>query len=248
MDRLIYTAATGMTAAMTRQRITASNLANAQTTGFRAETLMATPMTLDGPQLEVRSMNATQVKGAEMRAGSIVSTGRSLDVALQGDAMLAVQTADGGEGYTRRGDLSISATGLLQNGEGLPVLGQNGPITLPPDAEVSISPRGEVLVSNPQAPGEAPTAVDRLKLANWRGTQISKDLSGIFRAPNNGVLPTDENAEVIPGSLEQSNVKPTEVLVDMVEAQRSFDMRTKLISTAKELDEHGASLMRITPG
>lgn len=247
MDRLIYTAATGMTAAMTRQRITASNLANAQTIGFRAETLQATPMTLDGPQLEVRSMNATQVRGAEMKPGAIITTGRSLDVAMQGDAMLAVQTVDGGEGYTRRGDLSISPTGLLQNGEGLPVLGQNGPITLPPDAQVSISPRGEVLVANPQAPGEPATAVDKLKLASWRGTQIAKDLNGIFRAPNNGVLPTDENAEIIPEALEQSNVKTTEVLVDMVEAQRSFDMRTKLIATAKELDEGGASLMRVTP-
>jgi flagellar basal-body rod protein FlgF len=89
--------------------------------------------------------------------------------------------------------------------------------------------------------------VDKLKLANWRGTAIEKDLTGVFRAPNNGVLPTDENAEVIVGSLEQSNVKTTETLVDMVEAQRSFEMRTKLIATAKELDEGGASLMRVTP-
>jgi flagellar basal-body rod protein FlgF len=213
MDRLIYTAATGMTAAMNRQRVIASNLANTQTIGFRAETLLATPMTLDGPQLEVRALNSTQVKGAEMKQGSIITTGRNLDIALQGDAMLAVQAGDGGEGYTRRGDLTISATGLLQNGDGLPVLGQNGPITVPLDADVSISPKGEVMV----------------------------------RVPNNGVLPTDETAEVIPGSLEQSNVRPTEVLVEMVEAQRSFDMRTKLIATARELDEGGANLMRITP-
>ena len=247
MDRLIYTAVSGMTAAMNRQRVVSSNLSNAQTIGFRAETLQSTPMTLDGPQLEVRSMNQTQVKGAEMKAGSIISTGRPLDIAMQRDAMLAVQTFDGGEGYTRRGDLSISPTGLLQNGEGLPVLGQNGPITVPAGANVSISPRGEVLVANPEAPTEPPTEIDRLKLASWRGSQIEKDLTGIFRVPNNGALPADENAELIVGSLEQSNVKTTEVLVEMVEAQRSFDMRTKLIATARELDEGGASLMRITP-
>jgi flagellar basal-body rod protein FlgF len=204
-------------------------------------------MTLDGPQLEVRALHQAQVKGAEMTAGSIVSTGNQLDIALQGDAMLAVQTFDGGEGYTRRGDLSVSPTGLLQNGEGLPVLGQNGPITVPPGSKVSISPRGDVLVGNPEAPQDPPTTVDKLKLANWRGTAIEKDLTGVFRVANNGVLPTDDNAEVIVGSLEQSNVKTTEVLVDMVEAQRSFDMRTKLIATAKDLDEGGASLMRITP-
>src|SRR5690349_2346414 len=105
MDRLIFTAASGMTAAMNRQRVIASNMSNSQTTGFRAETLQSTPMTLDGPQLEVRAMNQTQVKGADMKAGTIIQTGNGLDVALQGDTMLAVQTADGNEGYTRRGDL-----------------------------------------------------------------------------------------------------------------------------------------------
>jgi flagellar basal-body rod protein FlgF len=248
MDRLIFTAASGMTAAMTRQRAIASNLSNAQTIGFRAETLESTPMTLDGAQLQARAMNQTQVRGASMRPGPIVQTGNALDVALQGDAMLAVQTADGGEGYTKRGDLSVSPTGVLQNGEGLPVLGQGGPITLPPGAKVTISEDGSLMVANPAAPDEPPAAVDKLKLGNWRGSRIEKDLTGVFRVPNGGVLPVDDQARVVPGALEQSNVQPTEVLVEMVEAQRMFDLRTKLISTARELDEGGASLMRITPG
>ncbi len=249
MDRLIYTAATGMTAAMTRQRVIASNLSNSQTIGFRAETLQSTPMTLEGPQLQVRSMNQTQVRGASMKAGAIVETGNPLDVALQGDAMLTVQAADGGEGYTRRGDLSISPTGVLQNGENLPVLGQSGAaITVPLGSKVTISPDGSVLASDPSAPNNPPTEVDKLKLTNWRGTKMDKDLSGLFRVPNGGVLPVDDTAQVISGSLEQSNVSTTEVLVEMVEAQRGFDMRTKLIATAKELDESGASLMRVTPG
>jgi flagellar basal-body rod protein FlgF len=247
MDRLIFTAVSGMSAAMTRQRIVASNLSNAQTIGFRAETLQSTPMTLDGAQLQVRSMNQTQVHGALMKAGSIIETGSPLDVALQGDAMLTLQADDGGEAYTRRGDLSVSPTGVLQNGDNLPVMGQNGPITVPPGSKVSITPEGGVTVANPATPDEPPTQVDKLKLVNWRGSQVEKDLTGLFRAANGGVLPTDEKAGVIVGSLEQSNVQPTEVLVDMVEAQRSFDIRTKLISTARELDEGGASLMRITP-
>jgi flagellar basal-body rod protein FlgF len=247
MDRLIFTAASGMTAAMTRQRVVASNLANAQTIGFRAETLQSTPMTLDGPQLDVRSLNQTQVHGAMMTPGSVVETGSPLDIAMQGDAMLTVQAPDGGEGYTRRGDLSVSPTGVLQNGDGLPVIGQNGPISVPPGSNVSISPEGDVMIADPSTPDQPPTQVDKLKLASWRGSQIQKDLSGLFRVPNGGILPTDETAHVIVGSLEQSNVKPTEVLVEMVEAQRSFDIRTKLISTARELDEGGASLMRITP-
>lgn len=247
MDRLIYTAASGMTAAMTRQRIVASNLANANTVGFRMETLQSTPVTLRGPQLEVRSMSPSAVHGAKMTPGSIVQTGNGLDIAMQGDAMLTVQTPDGGEGYTRRGDLSVSASGILQNGEGLPVIGQNGPISVAPGSDVKITADGQILVANPANPEEPPAQVDRMKLASFTGTQIQKDLTGIFRAPNGGILPADEAAQVIVGAIEQSNVKPTEILVDMVEAQRSFDMRTKLIATARELDEGGASLMRITP-
>ncbi|HEX8056556.1 MAG TPA: flagellar basal body rod protein FlgF [Novosphingobium sp.] len=248
MDRLIFTAASGMTAAMNRQRVIASNMSNSETTGFRAETLQSTPMTLDGPQLEVRSMNQTQVKGADMKSGTVVQTGNGLDVAMQGDVMLAVQTPDGKEGYTRRGDLSISATGLLQNGDGLPVLGQGGPITVPTGSKITISEDGSVMSSDPSKPSEAPTEVDRLKLVNYSGTRIEKDLTGIFRVPNGGILPDDDTAKITVGALEGSNVKPTEVMVEMVEAQRSFDMRTKLIATAKELDQSGASLMRISAG
>ena len=245
MDRLIYTAASGMTSAMMRQRMIASNMANAQTIGFRAETMEFTPMTLEGPSLEVRAMSHTQVRGAEMKAGTMMRTGRPLDIAMQGDTMMAVQTPDGGEGYTRRGDLTISATGLLQNGDGLPVMGESGPITVPTDSEVSIADDGAVMVHNRATPEQPPVQVERIKIASYQGSRLEKDLTGMFRVPGGGVLPADEGARVLTGTLEQSNVEPTQVLVEMVEAQRMFDIRTKLISTAKDLDEGGASLMRI---
>jgi flagellar basal-body rod protein FlgF len=244
MDRLINTAVSGMSSSMVRQRMIASNMANAQTIGFRAETMQFTPMTLEGPSLQVRALTYTEVRGAQMRAGTLTQTGRELDISLAGDAMLTVQTPDGGEGYTRRGDLSISATGVLQNGDGLPVIGESGPITLPLGSKVSIAPDGGVMVSNPATPEAPPVQIEKLKLASWRGSSIEKDLTGMFRVPGGGVLPADENARVQTGSLEQSNVDPTEVLVEMVEAQRLYDMRTKMVATAKTIDEGGASLMR----
>jgi flagellar basal-body rod protein FlgF len=246
MDRLIYTAVSGMSASMIRQRMIASNMANAQTIGFRAEVMESTPITVDGVSLDVRVMNRSEVKGALMREGTMVQTGRPLDIALQGDTMLTVQAPDGGEGYTRRGDLSISATGVLQNGDGLAVIGDNGPITVPLGANVSIAPDGAVLAGDPAAPDQPPVQVARLKIANWRGSRLVKDLANLFRVPGGGVLPDDENARVAVGTLEQSNVSPSEVLVEMVEQQRLFDIRTKLISTARDLDEGGASLMRIS--
>ena len=246
MDHLIYTALSGMAASMTRERVIASNMANAQTIGFRAETLESVPVTLAGGGLEVRAMNRSRVGGADMKRGPLEQTGRALDVAMQGDALLTVQASDGEEAYTRRGDLSITPTGVLQNGDGLPVIGDSGPVTLPPNARVTISPDGTVLASDPATPDAPPAPVARLKLARPGGSPLEKGLDGLFRVPGGGALPADPDARLMTGAVEQSNVDPTQVLIEMVEAQRLFDMRAKLVSTARDLDERGASLMRLT--
>ncbi len=247
MDRLIWTAMSGMNDSMVRQRVIASNMANAQTIGFRAEMLYSTPVTLTGPALEARAMSEGEVRGADMRAGAISHTGRALDVAMTGNSLLTVQAEDGSEAYTRRGDLTVSPGGVLENGDGRPVVGASGPITVPPNAVISIAPDGSVEVTNPDAPGER-QVVDRLKLANPDGSQVAKAVDGLFRVVGGGVLPDDANARVEPQALEQSNVDPAGVIVQMVEAQRLFDIRTKLVSTAREVDESGAALMRISPG
>lgn len=245
MDRLIYTAVSGLNASMVQQRVIASNMANAQTVGFRAEVAQFVPMTLDGASLEARAFNRADVEGALMRHGAVMPTGRGLDVALEGDALLAVQAADGSEGYTRRGDLSIAASGVLQNGEGRVVLGESGPVTVPAGSQVSIAPDGAVMMANPAAPDQPPVQIDRLKLVDPRGSTIEKDLTGLFRVVGGGVLPVDAEARLTPGSLEQSNVNMPEVLVEMIEAQRLFDIRTKVIATARDVDQGSASLMRL---
>jgi flagellar basal-body rod protein FlgF len=246
MDRLIWTAVSGMNASMARQRMLASNLANAQTTGFRAEFMQFTPMTLRGAGLEARALTDGAIKGALMDPGAVVQTGRPLDLAIDGEALLTVQAADGDEAYTRRGDLGVTPEGLLVNGEGYPVLGTSGPISVPPGSQVSFAPDGSVLVRDPANPDAPPSAVGKLKLASWRGSGIEKGLDGLFRVPGEGALPADEVATVSAGALEQSNVDTSLVLVEMIEAQRLFDIRTKLIATARDLDEGGASLMRLS--
>ena len=247
MDHLIYTAYSGMSASMVQQRVIASNMANAQTTGFRAELLVATPTTVKGTGLEARALTDAEVRGASMKQGDLMQTGNPLDVALTGDTMLAVQAQDGEEAYTRRGDLTIDANGTLVNGEGLPVLSDSGPITVPSGDKVTIAPDGTVLASDP-AQGEAPPEpIGKLKLATTTGTQVDKGLDGLFRVVGGGVLPTDDAAKLVSGSLEKSNVNATQVLVDMVQAQRLFEMRAKVVSTAKDNDEKSAALMSL-PG
>lgn len=246
MDHLIYTAYSGMSASMVRERVIANNMANAQTTGFRAEMMVAQPTTIKGTGLEARALNDTEVRGANLKQGELVGTGNPLDIALTGHTMMAVQAADGSEAYTRRGDLRADANGTLLNGDGLPVLSDTGPITVPPESRLSIGPDGTVLAANPATPEQPPQAVGRIKLASTDGTQIEKALDGQFRVVGGGVLPADETARVVPGSLEKSNVDPTAVLVEMVDAQRLFEMRTKVVQTARENDEKSAALMGLT--
>jgi len=244
MDRLIYTAMSGMTDSMTQERVIASNMANAQTTGFRAEVIYATPVTVKGTGLEARAMTDGEVSGANMTPGQFTQTGRALDVAVEGADMIAVQGADGSEAYTRRGDLSVSDTGVLQNGDGRPVLGNGGPITVPLGATITIASDGTVMANQPDQPNLPPQTVDKIKLADPTGSQVNKSLDGLFRVVGGGVLPTDDTAKVASGTLEQSNVDPSQVLVQMLQAQRLFEIRTKLISTANEVDQSGTSLLR----
>ena len=245
MDRMIYTALTGMDASMARQRAIANNLANVSTPGFRGESFAALSMKITGQQMEARSFAQGGVRGVDLTPGTVVQTGRALDIAVNGDALIALQAPEGGEVYSRRGDLAIGPTGTLENGEGLLVMGENGRITVPAGASVTIGKDGRVFASDPALANQPPEEVGQIKLASVEGSTILKDLDGHLRVPDDGVLPVDPTAEVTSGALEQSNVDSATALVEMIEAQRSFEMRAKLFTTASELDETGASLMSL---
>ena len=243
MDRLIYTALTGMNSAMDRQRAVANNLANASTPGFRQEVFAVTPATLRDGSIEARAMARGNVRGADMAQARVVPTGQPLDVALEGAALIAYQGPGGDEVYSRRGDLRIAATGVLENGERLPVMGEGGPITVPAGFSVSIAPDGSVLASDPAAAGEPPQLLDRIKLVSPEGSSLAKGIDSFLRVPGGGVLPPDPTARLTPGALEQSNVQTAQTLVDMIDAQRAFEQRARIIQTAGELDEASSRLM-----
>lgn len=245
MDRLIYTALTGMNAAMARQRAVANNLANTATPGFRGESFAVIPVTVKGAALEARVLSQGAVRGADMRGGRMSTTGQALDIAIKGDALMAVQGRDGAELYTRRGDLRISASGILENGDGLPVLSESGPISVPPGAELSIGKDGRVFAGDPAAPDQPAAELGRIKLASRAGSAVMKDIDGFLRVAGGGVLPADLEAEVMTGALEMSNVDASSTLIEMIDAQRAFEQRAKLISTAGEIDQAGARLMSL---
>lgn len=245
MDRLIYTSLTAMRGSMARQTAIANNLANAQTPGFRADMAEAQSLWLNGAGLDARAMASEEVLGADMRAGSVTSTGRDLDIAMQGDALLVVQAKDGEEAYTRRGDLQISPSGLLTTGDGNPVQGTQGPVTIPPADAVTIDNEGRVWVVPQGGDPENPQEVDRLRLATPTGSDIAKGLDGLFRVKGGGILPDDPEARLLTRSIEGSNVAATTALVEMIEASRSWDTQLKLVSDARDMDSATANLMQL---
>jgi flagellar basal-body rod protein FlgF len=234
-----------MRGAMARQTTTANNLANANTTGFRAEMSSASTLWVRGPGFETRAPTSQQVVAADMAPGSVTNTGRDLDVAMQGDALLAVQADDGSEAYTRRGDLQVSATGVVTTGDGHPVLGEGGPLTLPPADSIRIADDGAIWIVPTGGDPNQPQQVDRLKLATPAGSRVQKGLDGLFRVADGGALPSDPDARITPHSLEGSNVNTSRTLIDMIEASRSWDMQLQLVTQAREMDTSAADLMRL---
>ncbi|AMG76443.1 MULTISPECIES: flagellar basal body rod protein FlgF [Sphingopyxis] len=245
MDRLIYTSLTAMRGSMARQTAIANNLANVQTPGFRGEMAEAQSLWLHGAGFDARAMASEEVVGADMRAGTIAATGRDLDIAMQGDAMLVVQAPDGEQAYTRRGDLQLSPSGLLTTGDNHPVQGAQGPITLPPADSVKIDAEGRIWVVPAGGDPENPQEIDRLRLATPAGSEIVKGLDGLFRVRGGGILPDDPEARVVTRSLEGSNVTATAALVEMIEASKQWDSQLKLISDARDMDSATANLMQL---
>ncbi|MES2271068.1 MAG: flagellar basal-body rod protein FlgF [Pseudomonadota bacterium] len=245
MDRLVHTSLTAMRGAMARQTAIANNLANANTVGFRGEIANASTQYIDGQTFKTRAQQAEQVVAADMNQGAVTATGNPLDVAMNGDSWLAVQASDGSEAYTRRGDLKLNESGLLTTGDGNPVIGEGGPITLPAADSITIAKDGSIWIVPQGGEASQPQRVDALKLASTQGMSVKKGLDGLFRETNGGILPQDALGSVTSGSVEGSNVNATQALVQMIEASRAWETQIKMITTAKEIDDGGASLMRL---
>jgi flagellar basal-body rod protein FlgF len=242
MDRLIYTAMTGAKHILEQQATTAHNLANATSTGFKAQvdSFRAIPVISEG--LPTRAFVVDATVGADFNAGAIQSTGRDLDVAIQGQGWLVVQRADGSEGYTRNGSLKVSENGLLQTATGHTIMGDNGPISIPPDVAISIAKDGTISsVTNETLPGPS-NIIGRLKLVNPSENTLTRASDGMFVTPN-GTSEVDINVNVISGALESSNVNVVDAMVTMISLARQFETQMKLIQNAENNANKASQLL-----
>lgn len=240
MDRMIYTAMSGAKATMTRQDALAHNLANANTPGFRADlsAFRAVPVRGEGATTRVHSLEATS--GFDSSDGPITSTGRSLDIAVKGTGWIAVQGLDGNEAYTRAGGLEVSSDGTLQNRNGLPVMGDGGPIVVPQGAMVSIGSDGTVSAKQGNTP---PTVLGQIKLVNPPVGDLRKGADGLMRMANGDVAAADPEVKVVEGAVEGSNVNPVESMVGMIAAARQFEMQMKMLQTAESNEQRASKLL-----
>lgn len=240
MDRMIYLSMSGAKAAMQRQDVLANNLANVSTTGFRAELQAFRSVPVRGDGASTRAFSLETSIGYNPDPGAVTATGRNLDVAMNGQAWMAVQGLDGTEAYTRAGALDVNADGILVTRSGLQVQGDGGAITVPQNAQVSIGSDGTVTAKTSDS--VRPLPIGRIKMVTPEAP-LQRGTDGLFRAADGNDLDGDPNARLQDGALEGSNVSPVETMVAMISAARQFEQQMKLLQIAQTQGAESAKLL-----
>jgi flagellar basal-body rod protein FlgF len=232
----LYTAMAGLETATSQLATVAQNVANANTAGYsQAQTAaMALPYQGDSP---LPGADVTPMQpGVDTTPGAFKQTGGTFDVAVH-DGWLLVQTASGGLALTRNGALAQSANGLLVTQSGEPVLDTNQqPISLPPLDGLTIGSDGTISGIPSGSGSQQPHVVDQLYLAATPPAGSLTPSGNSLYTLGPGVQPsTADNATVVQGSLEGSNVNPVTSMVDLIASTRSFSMLTQVISKSSQV-------------
>ncbi|MCX7101662.1 MAG: flagellar basal-body rod protein FlgF [Methylobacter sp.] len=246
MDRSLYIAMSGAKQTLLAQATNANNLANTQTTGFKSdlEQFRSRPVTGAGFPTRVYAMN--EKPWLDLATGAMQTTGGDLDVAINGEGYLAVNGADGKEAYTRAGDLRVTPEGLLKTGSGLQVLGEDGPISIPPSEKLTIGRDGTISII-PLGSGNATTQVQvaRIKLVKVAADNIVKSEDGLMRAKDGKPVAANADVSLAQGVLEGSNVNGLTAMVDMIELSRNFELQTKVMKSVDDNSAASAKLMQM---
>jgi flagellar basal-body rod protein FlgF len=246
MDKFLYVAMSGARESMRAQAINSHNLANATTVGFRAELAAVTTQKAgEGVRDDIRAFASITETGWSRASGPLQTTGRDLDVAVDGEGWIAVQAPDGTEAYTRAGDLRLDPTGAVRNGAGHPVMSDGGPLVIPPHASLVIGNEGSVSIVPLGQGAETTARVGRIKLVKPDPAQLTRGPDGLFRPKDGSTAPADASVRIVSGALEGSNVNVADTMVRMIELSRQFDMHMKTLRTVEENARNSASLMRL---
>lgn len=246
MDRVLYVAMAGAQQISTAQSINSNNLANVSTTGFRADLRAFESLPVHGPALPSRVYTQTQPNGVDLTPGTLQTTGRELDIAVQGDGYIAVAAPDGSEAYTRAGDLQISPLGQLTTGAGHAVLGNGGPVAIPPNEKIEIGGDGTISIRPLGQSAAALATVDRIKLVKIPASDVIKGEDGLLRRADGARATEDAAVRIASGVLEGSNVNAVDALVNMISLSRHFEAAVKMMQAAEENDRAATQVLQLT--
>lgn len=246
MDKMLYVSMTGAQNNTLGLRAHANNLANVSTSGFRRDFEQARSMPLFGDTYPARVFAMSERPATDFRPGSLQETGRDLDVAIGGKGWVAVQAPDGSEAYVRTASLNIDALGVLRTGNGLPVMGNAGPIAVPPEQKVEIGQDGTISI---RALGENPNVlaeVDRIKLVNPDPKSLEKGTDGLIRVKGQSEAEVDATVQLTSGFLEASNVNAVEEMTAILSLSRQFELSVKMMRTAEDNASAMARVLQIS--
>ena len=245
MDRMLFISMNAAQQTMLAQATNANNLANVNTTGFRADLEQFRSMPVFGEGLPTRVYSMTERPVTDYQQGSVQSTGRELDISVQGEGFISVMGKDGREGSTRAGDLHVTELGQLVTGTGLPVMGEGGPVAIPPAEKIDIGADGTISIRPIGGAENELAVIDRIKLVKPDLQNVFKDQDGLLRMADGTEAPLDATVKVASGTIEGSNVNAVGALVNMIELQRKYEMQVKMMSTAEENSAASARLLQL---
>jgi len=230
MDRMVFAAMTGARSAVGQLAVTANNLANAATPGFKEQVAAFRAVPMGGDGANTRAFVLDTTPGSYFSAGRLEATGAPLDVAIQDQGFLVVQRPDGTEGLTRNGRLTVDSQGSIRGVLGYTLLGETGPITLPPNSLPNIASDGTVSIID--AVSGQPQVIGKLRLVNPPAKELTRSDDGLFSVRRDENTTFDRSVRVAQGFLEGSNVNVASAMISMVSQQRLFDMNMKTIQNA----------------
>lgn len=228
------------------QKAHANNLANISTNGFQRDLEQARSMPVFGDSFPARAFALSERPATDFTPGALVETGRDLDVAVSGDGWLAVQAPDGSEAYVRTASMNVDALGILRAGNGMPIMGNGGPIAVPPQQQIEVGQDGTISI---RAQGEGPRVmaqVDRIKLVQPDLKTMSKGLDGLIHTNDGQPAPADANVQVVSGFLEASNVNAVDEMTSVLALSKQFELHIKMMNTAKEDDQAMTRVLSIS--
>jgi len=247
MDKSLFLAMSGARENMYSQRAHSNNLANINTTGFKADLAQARAMPVFGEGYPTRVYAQSERPATLTDSGALNETGRQLDLAVDGDGWFTVLRPDGTEGYTRSGGLQINAANQLVTGNGLPVMGVGGtPVIVPPNEKLDIGIDGTISVRPLGALASELEVVGQVKLVNPENGVLFKGLDGLMRTEEQEPLEADPNVVIRAGYLESSNVNAVNELTSIMTQARQFELNIKMMKTAEENSETATRIMKIS--